>query len=580
MDAVTDPEIPEIAVMKSSQGGWTEIINNVVGYFIDQDPAPILVIQPTLSVGKAWSNDRLSPMIRDTPSLAAVFDQIRSRDKNNTQLYKKFPGGHVTIAGANSPASLSSRPIRVVLGDEVDRYPASAGDEGDPLTLAFRRSTNFWNRKRLSGSTPTIAGASRIEEKFEQSDKRYFFVPCPDCGEHQVLKWAQVNWTDSKPSTARYACISCGVLWDDGDRNEAVRLGEWRATAPFTGIAGFHFWQAYSPWTDLEEIVSDWLAAQGNAQRLKVFVNTTLAETWKEKGEAPEWRRLYDRAEDYPIGSIPDGVMFLTAGVDVQKDRLEVSIWGWGRGVESWLIDHRVLSGDPYKADVWDALDKIVGETWNHPGGADLSLVKVAIDSGYATLEVYKFIKRHRPDIVFAVKGVDRGSAGVGLPKKIDVTTEAGKKKKRRGGEVWPVVGAIYKSELYGFFGLDAPTRESGEAYPEGYVHLAKFPDEVFKQIAAEQLVTRVVRFQRRTEWEKTRERNEVLDCRVYARAAAAVYGLDRFTDKHWQIIGDHLKSKQIKPAKRAGTPQPAVQPTALGAGWIKRRGNWLRGRS
>lgn len=575
--------------MKASQVAGTEAINNTVGYHIHLDPAPILVIQPTLSVGRTWSNDRLSPMIRDTPALSAAFGSMKSRDRSNTVLKKKFPGGHLTISGSNAPASLSSMPIRVVLGDEVDRYPASAGDEGDPLSLAFKRSAAFWNRKRFICSTPTIAGHSRIEEGYEQSDKRRFFVPCPACSERQILTWSQVHWTKGQPATAHYVCASCGTLWDDADRNVSVSMGEWRPTAPFNGIAGFHISQIYSPFVELREMVEEFEVAQGNPQRLKVFINTGLGETWKEKGEAPDWLRLHERAEDYRIGAVPKGGLFLTAGVDVQHDRLEIYIWAWGRGLESWLIDYRVLTGDPYGDAVWADLDKVTDGTWPHESGVDMPLVGCGADIGYATDRVYAWLRRKDASRFFAVKGVEKGAVGLGAPQAFDVADKLGKKKRRRGGRLWPVVSGIYKSELYGFLRLERPTAESGDPYPAGYVHLPKLPEEVFKQLTAEQLVTKVVKFRRRTEWEKTRERNEALDCRVYARAAAAVFGIDRFNDREWTEMEASVSTAQRRKERAKSAPTTDVQksePQASEApqqrrpqrrGWLGQRKGWLR---
>jgi phage terminase large subunit GpA-like protein len=533
-------------------------------------------------MAEAWSKDRLAPMLRDSPCFAGKINDPRTRDSGNTVRHKVFPGGHITMAGANSPASLASRPIRVVLADEIDRFPASAGTEGDPVTLAKKRSKTFWNRKVVLTSTPTIAGASRIEEAYEESDQRRYFVPCHDCKEYQVLKWPQVRWDKDDASTATYVCESCGSLWNDQRRMAAVSKGEWRATAPFNGIAGFHIWQAYSPWVKLSEIVAEFLASRANPQRLKVFVNTELAETWKEKGEAPAWQRLYDRAEDYKIGAVPDGVLFLTAGVDIQQDRIEIFIWGWGRDLESWLIDHRILYGDPYAEVVWAALDLVVAETWATEGGVDLPLVKCGTDAGYATTQVYAWVKRH-PSLAIAVKGVEHGAAGVGHPKSVDTLKEKNGKKQRRGGTIYPVVGGIYKAELYGFLRLEAPTRESEDPYPAGFVHMAKFSEEVFKQITAEQLVTKTVKFRSKTEWEKTRERNEALDCRVYARAAAAVYGIDRFNEKHWIALETHLAAVAPKPKKpeqaaRANERDPTPTGEGRKGGWIgQRRGSWLK---
>lgn len=581
MDAENDPRVEVIVGMFSAQTGKTETLNNVVGYHIDQDPAPMLQLQPTLEMADTWSKDRLAPMLRDTKRLRGKVRDAKARSSGNTIRHKKFPGGHLTMAGANSPASLASRPIRIVLADEIDRFPPSAGTEGDPVSLAKKRSKTFWNRKIFLTSTPTIAGHSRIEEAFEESDQRRYFVPCPDCGERQHLKWAQVKWENDNYRTAAYACEACGSLWNDQQRMAAVAKGEWRATAPFTGTAGFHIWQAYSPWVKLWEIVKEFLTSRANPERLKVFVNTELAETWKEKGEAPEWKRLYDRAEDYAIASVPAGVLFLTAGVDVQHDRIEIYIWGWGRGLESWLIEYRVLQGDPYQDEVWTALDAVVAETWPHARGGQLPAVKVAIDAGYATTRVHAWVKRH-PGLVVAVKGTDFGSTGVGHPQAVDIVEKGAKKKKRRAGTQYPVVSGIYKSEFYGYLRLESPTRESGDPYPPGYVHLAKFDEEVFKQLTAEQLVTKIVKFRKRTEWEKTRERNEALDCRVYARAAAAIFGVDRFQEKHWAALESQLGTK-TKPAKKK-----PVEPAAEGRAevtdkpqrksWLgPRRGNWLR---
>lgn len=584
MDAVSDPTVEVVVGMCASQTGKTEALNNVAGFHIDQDPAPILLLQPTLEMAEAWSKDRLAPMLRDSPCFAGKVQDPRSRDSGNTVRHKTFPGGHITMAGANSPASLASRPIRIVLADEIDRFPASAGAEGDPVSLARKRSKTFWNRKVVLTSTPTIAGLSRIEEAYEESDKRRYFVPCHDCGEFQVLKWPQVRWDEDRPSTAAYICESCGSAWSDQRRAGAVAKGQWRATAPFNGIAGFHIWQAYSPWVKLSEIVTEFLASRANPQRLKVFVNTELAETWKEKGDAPEWKRLYDRAEDYKIGTAPPGVLFLTAGIDIQHDRIEVFIWGWGRGLESWLVEYRVLPGDPYAEDVWAALDAVMAETWEHASSSSLSLSKVAIDSGYATTQVYAWAKKQRPGQVMVVKGVERGAAGVGHPTAVDVADQKGGKKKRRGATVYPVVGGIYKSELYGFLRLEAPTVESGDPFPPGYVHMGKFGEEIFKQITAEQLVTKTIKFRQRTEWEKTRERNEALDCRVYARAAAAIFGVDRFNDRHWAQFEAHLDARPAK-AKATLKAESADEPEASeGAreaprpGWISRgKKPWLR---
>lgn len=588
MDAVSDPLIDEVVVIKSAQVGWTEIIGNIVGYFVDQDPSAILVLQPTLDMAEAWSKDRLSPMVRDTPCLTAKIADARSRDSGNTILHKKYAGGQLTIAGANSAASLASRPIRVVLADEIDRYPASAGAEGDPLSLAYKRTNNFWNRRKLAGSTPTIAGVSRIEAKFEESDQRRFFVPCPHCGHRQVLRWEQVRWDKGKngehlPGTAAYICDDCGALWDDAERWAAVRLGEWRATRPFTGIAGFHIWEAYSPWVKLAETVRAFLEAKKHPETLKVWTNTALGETWTEKGEAPDWQRLYDRRDAKTLlGAPPDWVGVLTGSVDVQRGggaRLEFDVWGWGQGLQRVPIEHIVVTGDPADKATWTALDREIAREWETTDGRCLKLSRVAVDSGDGenTMHVYAWARRH-PGLVMAIKG--RHATGVGTPVAgptwVDLKAKGGRTI-RKGCRLWTVGTSMLKQELYGFLRLDMPV--DGEEFPPGFVHLpGDAGDEWIKQLVAEQLVkTRSKSGNTRLEWQKLRDRNEALDNAIYARAAAWELGIDRWPDPRWQAA--------LKPADPPDRPEDDDKPPAPpGDGFARRepppagRSAWISG--
>ena len=249
------------------------MLGNVAGYHIHQDPCPVLLMQPSLEMAEAWSRERFAPMLRDTPVLRGLVGDARARDSENTIRHKTFPGGHIAMVGANSPASLASRPIRLVLADEVDRYPLSAGTEGDPLSLATKRQTTFWNRKTLLGSTPTLKVTSVIWREWLRSDMRKFYVPCPHCDHRQVLTWANVRWDKNEdgehlPETAYYLCEGdgCGSAWSDAERWQAIAHGEWRATAPFNGIAGFHITGFVSPWLTLREIVEDFWRS-GNRPR-------------------------------------------------------------------------------------------------------------------------------------------------------------------------------------------------------------------------------------------------------------------------------------------------------------------------
>ncbi len=600
MDAVSDPLIEEVVVMKSAQVGWTEIINNIAAYFIVHDPCPIMVMQPTLEMAEGWSTDRLAPMVRDTPSLRAKISDAKSRDSGNKLLQKRFAGGQLVIVGANSPASLASRPMRVILADEVDRYPASAGVEGDPLTLAYKRTNNFWNRRKLAGSTPTIAGSSRIEAKFEESDKRFFFVPCPHCDEHQVLKWEQVRWEKTKSGahradTAHYVCEHNGCIWDDADRWSAVLKGEWRATEPFNGIAGFHIWEAYSSWVKLSSTVAAFLLAKKTPETHKVWTNTALGLTWVEKGEAPDWQRLYERrSQQLRLGEVPEWVARITTGTDVQRNRIEASIWGWGEGMRSVLIDHRVFMGDPAGEEVWLELTAFLSEEWETPSGRRLRMTKLAIDTGdgHSTTQVYNWARKH-PREVMAIKGVGKFDASQPVigPTWVDVTVRG--RKVQRGVQLYTIAVSVFKSETYAWLRLDQPL--DGQPFPNGYIFLPMGVDEEWlQQLVAEQLVT--VKNKRtgftRQEWQKTRPRNEAIDCRVYARGAAYALGLDRWSSLKWaRAIGAKVPERapaetpsgpsSTRPPRQAALAKPVAKPKAPKINPLtgKPRGSHLKGR-
>lgn len=508
MDALNEPDIETVVIMSSAQVGKTEILNNMVGYHIDQDPAPMLLLQPTLEMAQAWSKDRLAPMIRDTSRLIEKVDPAQSRKTGNTLLHKVFPGGHITMAGANSPASLASRPIRIVLADEVDRYPVSAGTEGDPVNLARKRTTTFHNRKILLTSTPTIKGVSRIEYEFSQSDQRRFFVPCPECGHSQFLEWSHVKWTES-PDDAAYCCDGCGALWSDAQRLGAISKGEWRATAPYTGKAGFHLSEIYSPWVPLSKMVRSFLDAKDNQELLKTFVNTSLGESWEDRGETLDYNELYARREEY-ANDVPDGARILTAGIDVQRDRLEMEVVAWGQGEESWNVDYRVIPGDTSRDEVWQDLEDALNNTYTHETGKALNIAAAVIDSGDQTTRVYDYVKKSSHHRLFAGKGV----AGAGRPVAQVSRSKSGKRS--RQVDLYQIGVDDAKGTIYARLKMQ-------EAGP-GYCHFPLSRElEYFDQLTAERLVTKFHRGFPRKEWVKARNRNEALDCRVYAYAALKI---------------------------------------------------------
>lgn len=551
MDAVSDPAIRTVVVMSSAQVGKTEVLNNLVGFHIDQDPAPILVLQPTLEMAHTWSKDRLAPMLRDTPALKGKVREPRSKNSANTLLHKSFPGGHITMAGSNSPASLASRPIRVVLCDEVDRYPLSAGSEGDPVNLARKRTATFWNRKVILTSTPTVKGVSRVELEFEQSDKRHFHIPCPHCNQEQTLKWANVTWDKDDPSSAQYACEHCGALWTDTQRHQAVKKGRWIAENPGGDRAGFHLSELYSPWASLPDIVRAFLEAKKSPDLLKTWVNTCLGETWEDRdGEGMEHSSLYARREKYPE-QVPENALLLTAGIDVQRDRIEMEVVAWGDGEESWNVDYRVIPGDTTRDEVWRDLDDALSASYTHQTGTQLLITAAVIDSSDQTTTVYSFVKRSRHQRLFAGKGV----SGAGRP--VAQVSRKSSGTKRRDIDLYAIGVDDAKGIIYARLKIN-------EVGP-GYCHFPLERDvEYFEQLTAEKLVTKFYKGFARREWVKTRARNEVLDCRVYAYAAL------RILNPVWSAI-----QKRIVTSKKETKPEPQLPKTTQRRRFSKAKRNW-----
>ena len=511
MDACSDPEIQEVVVMAGAQLGKTEAILNIIGYHIDNNPCPILVLQPTLEMAQAFSKDRIAAgLLRSTPVLKDKVKDPRARDSGNTTLHKVFAGGAITIVGANSPAGLASRPIRIVLCDEVDRYPTSAGTEGDPISLARKRSATFWNRKIIMVSTPTNKGVSRIEDAYEKSDRRQYHVPCKHCHHSQVLKWANVKWEDSQPETAKYLCDECGVLWDEADRVWAIRNGEWIAQEPFKGIAGFAINGLCSPWTPLADGVRDFLSVKKNPEQLRVWTNTYLGETWEDAGERIDDFELAERREEMPF--VPDDVIVMTAGVDVQDNRLELTVVGWGRDDESWVLDHITLYGDPSTPQLWTDLDSRLLQQYETESGRLLGIRAAAVDSGgHFTNSVYTFCKKNQGRRIFAIKGVGGdGKAIAGKPSKNNTVK----------CPLFPIGVDTVKDLMFSRLKI----REQGA----GYVHFVDtLNDEYFRQLTAEKAVTRFHRGFKKRVFEKVRARNEALDCMVYAIAAYSILGVN-----------------------------------------------------
>ncbi|DAB40795.1 MAG TPA: terminase [Sulfurovum sp. UBA12169] len=545
MNAVSDPTVHTIVFMSSAQVGKTELLLNIIGYFVDQDPSPMLLLQPTLDMAQAFSKDRLAPMTRDTKVLTNKIKDSKAKDSGNTILHKTFSGGHITMAGANSPASLASRPVRVVMCDEVDRYPASAGAEGDPVNLAIKRSTTFWNKKTILVSTPTVKDISRIEVAYEASDQRKYYVPCQECNEGQVLVWKNVVFND-QPDTAKYYCEKCGVGMDDTALWNAIKKGEWRATKPFNGVAGFWLNEIYSPWVTLKEMAKNFMEAKKSQYTLKTFINTSLGETWiEDQGKQIEDDNLLKNCEDYM--AIPNEAVILTCGIDVQDDRLEGEIKAWGKGHESWGIKPFRIEGIPSQSQIWNDLDNIIDAIYIREDGVELRVSCTCIDSGgHFTDQVYNYCKKREHKRVFAIKG----SSVIGKPLISRPSTS------NKGKVKLFTLGTDTAKEL--IF-----SRLNLEEFGEGFMHFNKnYDEEYFKQLTSEKLVTTFSKGRPLRIWKPTRPRNEALDYTVYNLAALAIL------NPNYEKIQENLK-----PAQKDDAIQPKRQFKKQ-----KKQGGWVNG--
>lgn len=520
MDAISDPRLEMIVIMSAAQVGKTEILHNVIGFYAHLDPSPLMIMFPTLDLARAWSKKRLVRLIEDTPVLKSIFAPAKSRSADNELFYKRFIGGDLLIVGANSPAMLSSHPIRVLLCDEVDRYPSDAGGEGDPLNLAYVRTSTFSNRKVVLASTPTLRGESRIEYAYMQSDQRRFYVPCPHCGGYQVLAWANIKWDD--PAEPFYVCELCGERIDESHKAAMIAAGQWRPTAkPQGAIAGFHLSGLCSVWVSWREVVEEFLRAKDDKRKLQVWVNTRLGETWEDI-EAGAVTGIESHRESYNA-EVPTGVLILTAGVDVQQDRIEYEIVGWGHGEESWSIDYGVVLGDPTRADVWERLRTELLREREHELGVKMSVACTLVDSGgHHTNEVYRFCRAMQGYRVFPAKGASVAGRPV-----ISKPTRAGTSRLK----LYMVGTEAAKDTIYSYLRI--------ETEGAGYCHFPNhYPKEYFDQLTSEKRVTKFSHGRKTIRYVKIRDRNEALDCRVLAYAALQILA------PNWTHLAESLNER------------------------------------
>ncbi|MBV7529026.1 phage terminase large subunit family protein [Chitinophaga sp. sic0106] len=556
--SIKDPA-QKVVVKKGSQVGFTEVGNNWVGYTIDMAPAAFLYIMPTDAMMKKTAKQRIEKMIEATPSLRSKIAKTRAKDSSNTLLYKEFNGGFITMVGANSPVGLSSTPIRFVYGDEIDRYPESVGDEGSAVDLADTRTSTYGSRRKVFlTSTPTRKGSSQIDIEFEKTGQRYYNVPCPLCGVLQVLQFEQLRYSPGKYRDVKYECPHCNGQFEERHKTKMLNAGIWMPLAPEKEDGytfGYHLSAMYSPhgmysWAKMAQDYED---AKGSTAKTIVFTNTKLGECYDPaKGEKPSWELIYERAEDYKANTPFPSVVFITAGVDVQADRLEIEIVGWMPGRRSQSLDYIVITGNTAHDDVWTELTKLLAKTWIREGdNAILPLRTMAVDTGFNTQRVYKFVQQHSTARVVPIKGRDKLNMIFSAPKSVDLI-KAGKKAGKV--KVWNIGVNLIKEELYGDLHLQI-NHETGEV-PPGYCHFPKRETSYFRGLTAEEmvLVTNNRNFEG-FEWVKKYKRNEPLDCRVYARAAASIVGVDRWSDERWtreaSPVDIHTVTPPVSPSQK-----------------------------
>jgi phage terminase large subunit GpA-like protein len=520
MNLISSLSVQKTVVMSAAQIGKTDgFILNSIGYFMHYDPAPIMVMQPTIKLGESFSKDRLTPMLQATPVLQNKVND-KSRNSGNTILHKMFPGGYISIVGANAPSDLRSRPIRILLADEIDGYPPTAGKDGDPLLLASKRLTTFWNKKEVFISTPTIKGVSRIEVEFEHSTQEVWNIPCPSCGTFQELEWGQVSFEKENLNEINYICVNCGVVESEVAWKEKYGGGKFTARFPDRKVRGFFLNSLASLFIEWRDIAEKFLVAneekkKGNIELLKAWTNTEMGQVWEEEGNEIEHDELYKRREKYD-GEIPSEVMCLTAGVDTQDDRFEIEIVGWGVERENWGIRYHIIYGDLKQQQIWDELKEYLSQTFTRADGAVLKLLRACVDTGgHFFNEVCKFCKPLFPTVLPI-----RGRGGFDVP-----YIPRPSKNNRVQTPMWTLGVDTGKALIYQSLAVETEGANYCH-FPRGKE--AGYTEEYFKGLTAERMVMTYKKGKAQYIWkikENGTKRNEPLDCRNYAQAALEIAG-------------------------------------------------------
>ena len=557
-------DVRRICIMKPSQVGVTEACINWIGYTMHHAPAPMMVLMPTIESRDDWIKQKLNPMLNETPAIAEIFDADRQRDSSNSMNAKDFPGGMLFLAGGNSPNSYAQRSARYVLLDDYDRFPDEVGNEGHPGALARGRCKGFSRYKLLFASTPTIKDASHIEAEYELSDQRRYHVPCPHCGEFQILSWAHLKWPDhcvtsGNVTNAWYVCPSCGGCIEEHHKPDMLAAGRWVPAIPERKRRGYHINGLYAPiglgksWVELAQ---EWLDAQKDPIALKTFINTELAETWEDRSNQVKPKHLSERAGPQRAREIPLGCLLLTAGVDTQDDRLELQVCGLGplpggrvgQDFIHWTIDYVVIPGDPARDEVWNTLAEYLNRPYINLRGRELVIEATTVDEGgHFTSDVRAFCMSGKAKRLMSGRGMNRASRAIMPwgPKPTEINRRG--KAMKSGALTWDVGTDVAKSYLYSRLLADAQL----PADQQRVRFHAELEDRYFEQILAETFDPS------RNRWVlKKGKRNEALDTWGYAWFAAhhPQINVTRKSRKEWDALAELLE-----PALREdGTPVPA----------------------
>lgn len=601
MLAISDPKVQEVTVMCCIQAMKTELMINTALFFMHQEPSPLMYVAPKKELAEAWSKERFMKSVKATPVTREIFTENR-RGEGNTILQKQYPGGQISIVSARNPDDLAMRACRILMFDEVDKYPLNVGageggtgGEGDSIAVAWGRATTYGKRaKKIVACSPTVQGLSRVEQEYLASSQGIFLQTCPHCGHAKELDWftdvvipADTKTGEMQHELAHIVCDTagggCGKAWTEGDRLNSIRNGYWIHKRPeITWHRGFKMSSLASPFTPIDTLALEYIKALGNSNLLKAFYNTRLARTWRELGEQPNWERLYERRDSYEIGTVPAGGLMITLAIDVQTKGIYWEYIAWGREKENWSIDKGYQAGDINSDEMQDYIHGLVRREFNNSVGVTMPVEKAVIDSGFRTQRVYNIVRNFMSDRFVAIKGEksDNLKTVIGTPTPVDVAVDG--KRISRGLMMWPVGSSVCKEEFYAWLNMKKPTDEelaAGKKYPSGYCHFPEYDDEYFKQITAEQLVRLEDRRGFITfHWEKLRKDNHFLDTHAYNRAAAAMLQIDRFSEDDW-LARENLygTAKQVVDSKPVDvdTMKQSTQktPKLRQKGWLKRNG-------